>query len=127
MDYNVRTILENVLEEMKKKGVTKRKVYNFLEVSPQTLDNYFNHKSDITLDVFLNICDLLQTRPESFLSDNINSGISNSGNIQNAIKNKGVTQTISNSSVEYELLKQENKHLKEKVELLERLVESYKN
>lgn len=120
MLYETQEVIQNMLEEMKKQGVTKRSIYNLLDITPQTLDNLIK-KSSITLSDFLTICEHLKLNPSAlFASDN------NTGNIQNAINNKGVTQSITNTGVDYELLKQENKHLKEKVELLERLVESYK-
>ena len=51
----------------------------------------------------------------------------NDGNIQNAVNTKKTSQDIAQQSIDYELLKQENRHLKEKVQLLERLLESYQN
>lgn len=49
----------------------------------------------------------------------------NDGNIQNAVNNKKTSQEITQQPIDYELLKQENEHLKEKIQLLERLLESY--
>lgn len=49
----------------------------------------------------------------------------NDGNIQNAVNNKNLSQDITHKLNEYELLKQENQHLKEKIQLLERLLKTY--
>lgn len=49
----------------------------------------------------------------------------NEGNIQNAENNKNLSQDITQQQIDYELLKQENKHLREKVQLLEKLIETY--
>lgn len=49
----------------------------------------------------------------------------NDGNIQNAVNNKNLSQDLNPTHAEFELLKQENRHLKEKVQLLEKLLETY--
>lgn len=50
----------------------------------------------------------------------------NDGNIQNALNNKNLSQNLNPiSSSDYELLKLENHHLKEKIKLLERLLNTY--
>lgn len=48
--------------------------------------------------------------------------LKNKGNIQNAVNNKELSQSLNQNVLEHELLKQENLHLKEKVKLLERLL-----
>lgn len=121
MLYETQEVVQNLLDEMKKQGVTKRSIYNLLDITPQTLDNLIK-KSSFSLNDFIAISKYLKLNPTIFFS----SG-SNSGNIQNANSNRDVTQTISANNMDYELLKQENKHLKEKIELLERLIESYKS
>lgn len=111
MSYDVKKIGEKLLEEIKNNRYSLESFAELLNTSRQTLSNQL--KNDMPLSMYLNICDKLKLNPATFL---------NSGNIQTAIGNRDVNQTISNTSLEFELLKQENKHLKEKIELLERLM-----
>lgn len=117
-------IMDMVLDQMKKKGVTKRAVYNFLEVSPTSLDNYFSYKYPITLTHFLKICELLKLNPSFFFENNQNNTF-NEGVIQYATggKNTQTAKTVSHDNaeilkVEIEGLKKENALLREMVEML---------
>lgn len=102
-------IMDMVLDQMKKKGVTKRAVYNFLEVSPTSLDNYFSYKYPITLTHFLKICELLKLNPSFFFEAN-HTNLVNEGNLQYAT-GKQIKQTIGAGS-EVEQLKKEIEALK---------------
>ncbi len=120
-------IMSMVLDQMKKKGVTKRAVYNFLSISPNTLDNYFNNKYQITLTHFLKICELLKLNPSFFFEAN-HTNLVNEGNLQYAT-GKQIKQTIgqANESKESEILRIENEGLKKEVALLREMLEMYKN
>lgn len=102
-------IMDMVLDQMKKKGVTKRAVYNFLEVSPTSLDNYFSYKYPITLTHFLKICELLKLNPSFFFEAN-HTNLVNEGNLQYAT-GKDIKQSIG-AGVEVEQLKKEIEALK---------------
>lgn len=119
MTYELKKVALEFNNSLEKSGIMKKKIAEDLGVSRQTLDVYLK-EGEMPLSKFYQLCDILKINPVVFFDGN-------SGNIQNAVNNRGVTQTISNSSVDYELLKQENKHLKEKVELLERLLKTYQN
>ncbi|WP_337041291.1 hypothetical protein [Emticicia sp. 17c] len=116
MAYEVKSIGEKLLEEIKNKRYSIESFAELLSTSRQTLSNQL--KNDMPLSTFLNACEKLDLSPAAFF---------NTGNIQNAINNKGINQSINNSTLELELLKQENKYLKEKVELLERLLKATNN
>lgn len=122
-------IMNMVLDQMKKKGVTKRTVYNFLSISPNTLDNYFNAKYPITLTHFLKICELLNLKPSFFFdAQTTTTNLVNEGNLQYAT-GKQIKQTIgqANESKESEILRIENEGLKKEVALLREMIEMYKN
>lgn len=68
---------------------------------------------------------LKQLRFMAIIKINFFNIFHNTGNIQNAANNKGVSQTTAMNPIEFELLKQENKYLKEKIQLLELLLKSY--
>ncbi len=118
MSYNAKKNNERIIEEIKKKRFSLEAFAEMLGTTRQTLSNYL--KSDMPLSTFIKICELLQLEPSTFF-------LENSGTIQNAMNSKNVNQTNGINDVENALLKQENLHLKEKIELLERLVNSYKN
>ncbi len=121
-------IMSMVLDQMKKKNITKRAVYNFLSVSPNTLDNYFNDKYPITLTHFIKICELLKLNPSFFFETNHTNVISDS-TVQTATgkgikQNIGATPSTKNDS---EILRVENEGLKKENALLREMIEMYKN
>lgn len=121
-------IMDMVLDQMKKKGVTKRAVYNFLEVSPTSLDNYFSYKYPITLTHFLKICELLKLNPSFFFETNHTNVISDS-TVQTAT-GKGIKQSIGatpSQKNDSEILRVENEGLKKENALLREMIEMYKN
>lgn len=122
-------IMSMVLDQMKKKDITKRAVYNYLSVSPNTLDNYFNAKYPITLTDFLKICELLKLNP-SFFFDAQTTNLVNEGNL-NYATGKNINQSIgasaSHDNKETEILRVENEGLKKENALLREMIEMYKN
>lgn len=120
-------IMSMVLDQMKKKGTTKRSIYNLLEISPTTLDNYFSLKYPITLSHFLKICELLNLNPSFFFNDE--ATIVNDITVQYATgkkvkQNQTTGDTIVNNS--NEVLRVENEGLKKEIALLKELLEVYK-
>lgn len=122
-------IMSRVLDQMKKKDITKRAVYNFLSISPNTLDNYFNAKYPITLTHFIKICELLKLNPSFFFEAN-HTNLVNEGSL-NVAAGKKINQSIgstgSHDNKEAEILKIENEGLKKEVALLREMLEMYKN
>lgn len=122
-------IMSTLLSEMKKKGVTKRSVYNFLEISPSTLDGYFSGKYPISLNDYIKLCKLLELNPSFFFEAN-HTNLVNEGNL-NYATGKRVNQTIgatpSHENKENEILRVENEGLKKENALLREMIEMYKN
>lgn len=102
-------IMSALLLEMKKKGITKRSVYNFLEMSPSTLDGYFSGKYPISLNDYIKLCKLLELNPSFFFEAN-HTNLVNEGNLQYAT-GKQIKQAIGAGS-EVEQLKKEIEALK---------------
>ncbi|MER0442283.1 hypothetical protein [Emticicia sp. W12TSBA100-4] len=129
MQKSAEKILELVLSEMSKRGVTKRKVYQYLDIAPTSLDNYFKNKYPISLQHYLSICELLELNPSFFFEANHTNVISDS-NVQTAT-GKGIKQTIgasaSHDNKETEILRVENEGLKKENALLREMIEMYKN
>ncbi|MCU0326333.1 MAG: hypothetical protein MUF45_13925 [Spirosomaceae bacterium] len=68
------------------------------------------------LSKFLEICHLLKLSPSSFF-------LENNGVVQNVENSQNVNQS-ANAGMEVELLRQENKYLKEQIELYKKLLET---
>lgn len=118
MNYDVNNINKKLLEEIKGRRFSIESFAELVGTSRQTLSNWL--KSDMPLSTFIKICKLLQLEPSTFF-------LQNNGNLNNAINSKNVAQSIGQNDLQKELLIQENKHLKEKIELLERLVNASKS
>jgi hypothetical protein len=108
----MKRILDTIQEEMKKKGVTKRAVYNYLEVVPQSLDNYFSNKYPISLIHFTKICELLQLNPCYFFD---------------AEKEMYIETGGQNNNGDKEILKMQIEGLKQENTLLREMLEMYKS
>lgn len=119
MIYDTEKVIRELVIEVEKQRISKRELSSMAKISRQTLDNYLK-LNNMPLSIFIKLCELLKLNPSSFF-------LENNGVIQNATNssNVSVNQNVG-AGGENELLKQENKHLKEKIELYERLLESYR-
>lgn len=108
-----------VEKSISESGKTKKYFYEGLGMTATGFAQSLERKS-LSLNNFIKLCELLNLNPSSFF-------LENNGVIQNATNsnNVSVNQNVGTGG-ENELLKQENKHLKEKIELYERLLESYR-
>lgn len=121
-------IMNMVAEQMKKKGVSKKEMYNYLSVSQNTFDNYLNNKYPITLAQYFKICELLNLKPSFFFESNhtVNNMI-NEGVQQYATGGKNTQTATKQSHDNTEILKVEIEGLKKENALLKELIEVYKN
>lgn len=110
MSYQVKNINEKLSEEIKNNRFSLESFAEKVGTSRQSLSNWL--KSDMQLSTFIKICELLNLQPSTFF-------LENKGNINNAMHSPNATQTISNTDKENDLLKQEIKFLREKIEWLE--------
>ena len=118
MSYNIKKVTQKIGEEIKKERFNLETFAEMVGTSRQTLSNWL--KSDMPLSKFLEICERLELEPSTFFL------ASNAGIIQTTSDSKNVSQTATNGTTEIDLLRQEVKHLKEKIELYERLLEARK-
>lgn len=117
MSYDVKKINEKLSEEIKNNRFSLESFAEKVPTSRQTLSNWL--KSDMQLSTFIRICELLNLQPSTFF-------LEQNGNINNAMNSPNTTQTISNTDKENDLLRQENKFLREKIEWLETRLKSEK-
>lgn len=111
MNYNLQNFGNKFKEGIENKRLMKKEVIEGLNVSRTTLDTYLE-KGEMPLSIFIKLCELLNLQPSTFF-------LENKGNINNAMHSPNTTQTISNTDKENELLRQEIKFLREKIEWLE--------
>ena len=121
-------IMSMVSEQMKKKGLSKKDMYNYLSVSQNTFDNYLNNKYPITLAQYFKICELLKLNPSFFFESNqtFNSMI-NEGVQQYATGGKNTQNATKQSHDNTEILKVEIEGLKKENALLREMLEMYKS
>jgi len=74
MNENIKEILKSRMEFL---GYTNYELHKRSKVSQSALSRYFNGESDMTLSVFLKICDALQLRmsltPNEFITKDMSS------------------------------------------------------
>lgn len=114
----IEEILRKLEKSIESSGNTKKFYYEGLGMSGTGFSQSLERKT-ITLNNFIKLCELLNLQPSTFF-------LENKGNINNAMHSPNVTQTISNTDKENELLKQEIKFLREKIEWLETRLKSEK-
>lgn len=118
MTYQQKKISNEFINSVEKLGITKKRLSESLNIARQTLDIYLK-EGEMPLSIFIKLCELLNLQPSTFF-------LENTGNINNAMHSPNTNQNMNVGNHENELLKQEIRHLKDKIELYERLIESYK-
>lgn len=119
MSYDLKKIGNVFKERIEKLRILKKEVIEWIGVSRTTLETYLQ-KGEMPLSIFIELCERLDLEPSTFFL------ASNAGIIQTTSDSKNVSQTATNGTTEIDLLRQEVKHLKEKIELYERLLKAHK-
>lgn len=112
MNYDFKKIGNTFQKEIENQRILKKEVVEFLKLSRTTLDTYLE-KGEMPLSIFIKLCELLKLEPSTFF-------LENTGTMNNAVNSPNATQSIANSEKEKDLLKEEIKFLREKIDWLEK-------
>jgi len=107
----IEEILKKLEKSIESSGNTKKFYYEGLGMSGTGFSQSIERKT-ITLNNFIKLCELLNLQPSTFF-------LENKGNINNAMHSPNTNQSINSNERETNLLREENKFLREKIEWLE--------